>query len=106
MRKAPTAAEAALWRELRHRSLDGLKFRRQEIILGWIVDFYCPAAGLVIEVDGSSHRGREAYDARRDAALMKIGLRVLHLRNERVLHDRAAVLGDILSASTFGATCG
>ena len=79
MRKTPTASEARLWRELRDRNLSGRKFRRQAIILGWIVDFYCPAVRLAVEVDGDSHNERGHHDVRRDAALLDIGIRTLRI---------------------------
>src|SRR5581483_124837 len=60
MRGAPTRGEAVLWAELRGRGLSGWRFRRQHVIAGYIVDFYCPRLWLAIEVDGSVH------DAQRD----------------------------------------
>ncbi len=55
LRREPTREEALLWERLRRNQLDGLHFRRQQIIDGFIVDFYCHAAGLVVEVDGPIH---------------------------------------------------
>src|SRR5271163_1945670 len=52
-RQAPTSAEALLWEGLRRRFVAGLRFRRQHIIAGYVVDFYCPSLRLAIEVDGS-----------------------------------------------------
>ena len=84
-RKQPTAAEAALWDLLRgRRSLD-LKFRRQHAIGPYIVDFYCAAAQLVIEVDGPIHDQQREDDADRTALLEANGLRVLRYKNEEVL---------------------
>src|ERR1700679_2709075 len=54
-RQAPTAAEATAWQILRDRAIFGLKFRRQQLIAGFIVDFYCPAQRLVLELDGGAH---------------------------------------------------
>jgi very-short-patch-repair endonuclease len=54
-RRNPTPAEQLLWNFLRCRDLDGFKFRRQVVIGPFIVDFYCPAKQLVIEIDGLSH---------------------------------------------------
>jgi very-short-patch-repair endonuclease len=64
----------------------GFKFRRQEAIAGFFVDFYCPALRLAIELDGGDHRAPEgqARDAERDAALARRGLRVVHLLNREV----------------------
>ncbi len=55
MRRAITAAEARLWERLRNNQLAGLHFRRQQIIDGFIADFYCRAARLVVECDGAVH---------------------------------------------------
>ncbi len=87
-----TEEEQLLWAELRTNRLHGLHFRRQQIIDGFIVDFYCHRAGLVIEVDGSAHIDRTGYDAERDRILAARGLHVLRLTNEEVRSDRAAVL--------------
>ena len=69
MRADPTQAEALLWEKLRKRQLGGLKFRRQHVIHFFIVDFYCPAAKLVLEIDGSVHAEEEEYDQEREAYL-------------------------------------
>ena len=70
---------------LRGRQLDGLRFRRQHLVAGYIVDFYCPALRLAIEVDGELHDAREREDVDRGRALTRIGCVVLRLRNDRVL---------------------
>jgi len=87
-----TEAERVLWREFRTNQFKGMHIRRQQVVDGFIADFYCHAAGLVIEVDGSSHEGRAEYDAERDAALMARGLRVIHVTNEEVLNNVQSVL--------------
>ncbi len=68
-RRAMTPAEAALWQCLRGHRLAGSKFRRQQVVDGFFADFYCASAGLVVEVDGSAHDGREHHDAERTATL-------------------------------------
>jgi very-short-patch-repair endonuclease len=97
-RRGATEAEAVLWTALRGRKLGGLKFRRQQPVLGFIVDFYCEALNLAIEVDGGVHDGEasKAYDAERDAALKAYGLRILRLRNEDVLPQADAAMAKIL----------
>jgi very-short-patch-repair endonuclease len=70
------AAEKILWQELRSNKL-GVHFRRQQIIQGFIVDFYCHRAGLVVEVDGDIHDLQREEDARREKALSAVGLRSL-----------------------------
>ena len=68
LRKSSTPTEQILWRELRYRQLDNFKFRRQQIIGPYIVDFFCAPAKLVIELDGDSHIGKEEYDSQRPPA--------------------------------------
>ena len=96
LRREMTSAEAVLWRELRVHQL-GVHFRRQQIIAGFIVDFYCHAASLVIELDGGVHKSREQAqaDARRDAVLRQLGLRVVRIKNERATTALPAVLEQI-----------
>ncbi len=100
MRWKPTAAESLLWLSLRRRGLAGLRFRRQHVVAGYIVDFYCPAMRLAVEVDGGVHHDSLQRDAERDAQLAEVGVRVLRFRNERVFDDLTAVLREIAAAST------
>ena len=74
MRKDPTPAEAILWRYLRSKRFGNIKFRRQHPIPPYIVDFFCAVERLVIELDGESHIGKEAYDAQRQLFLEQQGL--------------------------------
>ena len=92
LRNEMTEEEKRLWRHLRANRLDGIHFRRQQIIDGFIVDFYCHSVGLVIEVDGEVHENQVAYDAERDAILKARGLKVLRISNERVRTDLDGVL--------------
>jgi very-short-patch-repair endonuclease len=94
-----TPAEKRLWHSLRGAKLGRLHLRRQQIIDGFIVDFYCHATGLIVEVDGLVHQDREGNGAERDAILGIRGLRVLRIPNERVFCDLDAVLRDILAAA-------
>ena len=95
MRKAPRGGEAALWIELRERRLGGWKFRRQQVIAGYIVDFYCAELRLAIEVDGAVHDARGAEDEQRDDDLGALGLGVLRVRDADVLARRDGVLRTI-----------
>ena len=95
MRSAPTLAETQLWKHLRNKQLDGFKFRRQHIIHTFIVDFYCPAAKLVIEIDGEVHRQQGEYDHERNMFLESRGYRVLRFPNHQVLEDIESVLATI-----------
>jgi very-short-patch-repair endonuclease len=94
MRIAPTDSEAALWRALRARQL-GVEFRRQVVVLRFIVDFLAPAVPLVVEIDGGYHAQRVRADARRDEKLRRAGYRVLRVEAELVKHDLPEVLKQI-----------
>ena len=97
MRRGPTEAERRLWQRLRRGGL-GLRFRRQAVIGRFIADFYCPAARLIVELDGSSHDARHDIDEQRDVWLQSSGLRVLRVRNDDVLLDLELVDGERLDA--------
>lgn len=86
LRRNATKAERKLWKYLRCQQIDGLHFYRQKPLGNYIVDFYCPRARLVIEIDGSQHLEKEAkeYDTDRDAFLNELGLRVLRFTNYQV----------------------
>ena len=100
LRRQLTPAERLLWDHLRAHRLHGLHFRRQQIIDGFIVDFYCHALGLIIEVDGPVHdRPEQAeHDQERDRVLAGRGLRILRVTNGEVLHDLPGVLDRITQA--------
>jgi very-short-patch-repair endonuclease len=97
LRKAQTSAEEVLWQALRDRQLQGIKFRRQYSVKRFIFDFYCPAARLVIELDGSIHdeQGQQERDTARTEALEAHRYRVIRFRNEEVFNDLQAVLDRI-----------
>jgi very-short-patch-repair endonuclease len=86
LRRQMTESEIILWARLKGSKLLGAKFRRQTGIGPFIVDFYCPAARLVIEIDGDSHAepGAAEYDARRQAFIEAAGLSVLRFGSWRV----------------------
>ena len=95
LRRQMTKEERILWQRLRGNRLHGLHFRRQQIIDGFIVDFYCHAAGLVVEVDGEVHQQQAAYDAERDRILSARGLRIVRIKNEEVRQNLLGVLSRI-----------
>jgi very-short-patch-repair endonuclease len=95
MRAEPTPAEALVWKKLRKRQLGGLKFRRQHIIHAYIVDFYCPAARLVIEIDGAVHEKQEEYDQERDKILQESGYQVVRFKNADVEKNLDLVVAGI-----------
>jgi very-short-patch-repair endonuclease len=87
LRQSMTRAERLLWRYLKAHHLDGLGFRRQVPMGGYIADFVCHAARLVVELDGETHdfEARQRYDLKRDAWFEARGYFVLHVPNEEVL---------------------
>lgn len=94
LRRRMTAPEHALWQCLRRRQLDGFRFRKQHPIGQYVLDFYCPAARLAIELDGSHHASAEerVRDAERSAVLAEHGIRVLRFWNHDVYANLKAVL--------------
>jgi very-short-patch-repair endonuclease len=86
---AATSPERYAWSLLRNRGVLGLKFRRQHVLHGFVVDFYCAAERLVLELEGASHAEseRRAYDAARAATLEAAGYRVIRLTNRDVTRD-------------------
>jgi very-short-patch-repair endonuclease len=98
LRRQMTQEEKILWQHLRANRLNGLHFRRQQIIEGFIADFYCHAARLVIEVDGEIHQQQADYDAERDRVLSARGLRLLRIKNKDVRQNLDRVLARISTA--------
>ena len=84
LRLSQPKAEQLLWKQLRHRQIGGYKFRRQQIIQGYIVDFVCLEKKLIIELDGGQHAQQVEYDAERTRRLEKDGFRVLRFWNNSV----------------------
>ena len=96
LRREMTAAEARLWNELRTNKLGGLHFRRQQVIDGFIVDFYCHECGLIVEVDGDIHDLQKGYDVQRQSHLTARGFHVLRISNNEVLGHIDLVIDKIL----------
>jgi very-short-patch-repair endonuclease len=90
LRKSSTDAERFLWKHLRTKQIDGLKFRRQEPIGKYIADFACFDKTLIIEVDGEQHS--HEVDADRDAWMQSQGFKVLRFWNHDVLQNIEGVL--------------
>jgi ATP-dependent DNA helicase RecQ len=99
LRREMSPPEAILWTRLKGRGLRGLKFRRQHPIEPYTLDFYCPEVRLAVEIDGASHDGRAAQDARRDAWLLERGITTLRLQARDVRDDLDAVLARIATAA-------
>ena len=91
LRHKATPPEQLLWSVLRGRRLGGLKFRRQEIIGNYIVDFCCRDRGLIVELDGMSHDEKQSSDAVREEWLRRQGYRVFRVTNCDVNEDLEAV---------------
>jgi very-short-patch-repair endonuclease len=99
-RKEPTASEAVLWRAIRGRALEGRKFRREQPIGPFVVDFYCPAERLVVEVDGGVHESQVDKDRARQECLEALGLRFVRLPAAQVANNLSSALDTIRQAFT------
>ncbi|QSB00315.1 endonuclease domain-containing protein [Methylomonas sp. EFPC1] len=99
LRSNMTDAEQLLWSKLRRKQILGLPFYRQKPLANYIVDFYCAAANLVIELDGSQHFQAEhqVKDAERDRVLESMGIVVLRFDNRQVLTELDAVMSVVFS---------
>lgn len=96
MRQEMTDAEKCLWQYLRAHRLNGYKFRRQQPIGTYIVDFVCTQPKLIIEADGSQHQMQQDYDENRSAYLNSLGFTVLRFWNHEILQQTNEVLAEIL----------
>jgi len=94
MRREPTEYEKRLWRHLSGSQLGGFKFRRQAAIPPFVADFFCPARGLIVEVDGETHVAMD--DAKRDALLAQRGFKTIRFTNDDVRDNMDGVLITIL----------
>ena len=99
-RKKPTPAEARLWNVLRDKQMDGIKFHRQRPFKRYVLDFYAPAAKLVVEVDGGIHEvaSQKGNDRLRTDFLAAHGLKVIRFTNEQVMNDIEFCLAEIHTA--------
>ena len=100
LRTKPTDAELHLWHRLRRKQILGVQFYRQKPIVNYIVDFYAPAAKLVVELDGAQHLQpcQSKYDAQRTRDLEQRRLKVLRFDDRQVLLQTEAVLETIFQA--------
>ena len=92
LRKRPTDAEKVLWKQLQRKQIEGFKFRRQQPIDNYIVDFVCFEKRIVIEVDGGQHATQSEDDIARDTYLRQQGFKVLRFWNNEVLQNINGVL--------------
>jgi very-short-patch-repair endonuclease len=98
LRRNQTDCERNLWLLLRDRRFSDLKFRRQQTIGPYIVDFVCLKQRLIVELDGGQHADQAAYDKLRDAYLTAQGFRVLRFWNNEVLENIDGVAQAVLAA--------
>lgn len=94
LRREMTPQEAKVWERVRGRRLGGFKFRRQQVIDGFIADFYCAEVGLVLELDGAVHQDQVEYDANRDRVIAEKRLTVARVPNDRIDNELEAVLSE------------
>ena len=95
LRNHSTSAEAVLWRLLKNKQIEGLKFRRQHSIGPYIVDFYCPALKLAIELDGDVHNRQLEHDEQRTCYLQKNNIEVLRFENRTVFENAELIIDEI-----------
>jgi very-short-patch-repair endonuclease len=96
LRRTQTNAERVLWFRLRDRRLAGWKFKRQVPIDRFVVDFVCPEAKLIVELDGGQHDKNQEKDAERTRALEEMGYFVLRFWNNDVMRNTDGVVEEIL----------
>lgn len=94
-RKDPTKSEAILWQALRGKKLDGIKFRRQQPVGYFVVDFYNSVYRLVVEIDGPIHDNQVEADRARQDILEALGLNVLRIKSEIIEKNLPAVLSEM-----------
>jgi len=98
LRKSETDAERKIWQQLRSRSLNGAKFRRQHPVGPYIVDFIYINEKLIIELDGGQHQQQQAYDVQRTAFLEMAGYQVMRFWDNDVLLRTESVMQAIHNA--------
>ena len=96
LRRNMTPAEKILWRHLKANRLNGLHFRRQQVVHGYFPDFYCHQHELIVELDGGIHEFQKEYDAEREVYLMSLGFRIIRFKNEEVMKNLKGVLQKIV----------
>jgi very-short-patch-repair endonuclease len=96
-RREMTMAERCFWNACRKHQIGGLHFRRQQVIQGFIADFYCSKLKLVIEIDGGIHELQKDYDNLRDHIINQYGIKVLRFSNDEVINHMDKVINNILS---------
>ena len=100
LREHRTPAEIVLWEALRQKKLEGFRFRQQHPIEDYVLDFYCHAAHLAVELDGEYHftEEQQRLDDKRTARLSFLGIKLIRFGNFQVHHHLELVLSDIRQA--------
>jgi very-short-patch-repair endonuclease len=94
-RKSGNLAEVVFWKQVHKGKFHGIDFTRQFVIGNYIADFCVRRLGLVVEVDGGYHIGREAYDAQRDAYMQSLGYHIFRVSDQDVLHNTKQVMRNL-----------
>ncbi|MGZ4117387.1 MAG: endonuclease domain-containing protein [Bacteroidia bacterium] len=95
LRNNSTLSEVLLWKKIRAGNMMGFKFNRQKLLGNYIVDFYCKALNLVIEIDGSSHDNKYEKDLIRQIELEKLGVTLIRFTDLQVKKDMNNVIRGI-----------
>src|SRR5919108_5964162 len=95
LRREMTPWEKILWKQLKANRLNGLHFRRQQIVHGYFADFYCHQHELIVELDGGIHDFQQEYDAEREEYLIALGFRIIRFTNEEIKNNLNSVLQKI-----------
>lgn len=95
LRKMGNRPEIVFWQQVHKRKFHNIDFDRQRVIGPYIVDFYVKGLGLIVEIDGSSHNGKEKYDERRENYLKKLGLNVWRTSSTEVMMDIDRVMNNL-----------
>ena len=99
LRHDSTEAERKLWKHLRNRQLEGMKFRRQVPLFGFYADFFCEGANLIVALDGGQHASQVEKDGARTRTLQEAGIIVLRFWNNEVLGNFEGVLAAIVNTA-------
>ncbi len=95
LRKAGVLSEVLFWNKVKNKQALDLDFERQKIIGNYIVDFYCPELGIVVEIDGESHNDKGLYDQDREKYLVGLGLEIIHYADLEIKKRLDIVMGDL-----------
>ena len=94
-RRGYNLAEVVFWKQVHKKKFHGIDFNRQYIIGNYIADFYARSLGLVVEVDGGYHNGREEYDRDREACMRSLGILTFRTTDYDVIHHPSVVMREL-----------